>query len=90
MSLPGFWPWLLAAVAFVALRIAGYPGQKVASLAMKLVIGTAVLWGIDLIGGGAGIALGVNPVSAAAVGYLGVPGLLLVAGSHYILSGSLH
>lgn len=56
---------LLAKPLEVALRVLG-----------SSLVGGLVLWGINLGGGYLGFHLGLNPVSAAVVGVLGLPGLL--------------
>ena len=49
---------------------------------LKLILNSAVGMGIialvNLIGSGAGIHIGLNPVTAIVVGSLGVPGVILV------------
>lgn len=56
---------LLAKPLEVALRVAG-----------SSLVGGLALWVINLVGGLIDFHIGLNPVSAAVVGVLGIPGLL--------------
>lgn len=90
LTLPALWPWVAALGAFVLLTVVGLPARIIGSSLLRLVIGGAVLFALDLLGRGHGIVhLGVNPITAGIVGFLGVPGLLLVIAAHMILVGSL-
>lgn len=66
---------LLAKPLEVALRVLG-----------SSLVGGVALWMINLVGGLAGFHIGLNPVSAAIVGVLGVPGLLGLSLLRVILS----
>lgn len=90
MHLPAFWPWIAVGLVLVGLRLVGIPGRQLVIWGLKFVAGAAVLWVVDVLAAPAGVQLGVNPISSAAVGFLGVPGILMVAGSRFILTGSFH
>jgi len=42
------------------------------------VIGGIALWVLNLIGGLIGVTIAINPVTALTVGFLGIPGLILI------------
>ena len=45
---------------------------------LNSVIGGGVLWILNLLSGLTGITVAINPVTALTVGFLGVPGLILI------------
>lgn len=45
---------------------------------LNAIIGGIVLWLLNLIGGFIGIFIGINPITALIVGFLGVPGIILI------------
>ena len=53
------------------------PIKFVLKLILNSVAGIAIIAVINLIGAGAGIHIGLNPVTAILVGVLGVPGVIL-------------
>gem|GEM_PF-2733382 len=90
LSLPVFWPWVAIAALFIFLAVIGLPGRAISSLVLRLVLGGAAIVVVDLLVKGQGsFDLGLNPLTAAVVGYMGVPGLLLAWGAHMILTGAL-
>jgi inhibitor of the pro-sigma K processing machinery len=48
------------------------------------IIGGVVLWLLNLIGGLIGISIAINPVTALMVGFLGIPGLVLILLIQYV------
>lgn len=74
--------WLIvggaALVVFLAWRMAPEAAEFLIRLALRVVIGGAVLYGADMFGRRYGIAIGVNPVTSAVLGILGVPGAALL------------
>jgi inhibitor of the pro-sigma K processing machinery len=49
------------------------------------VIGGVALWVLNLIGGLIGVTVAINPVTALTVGFLGIPGLILILLLQFIL-----
>ena len=45
---------------------------------LNSVIGGVVLWILNLLSGLTGITVAINPVTALTVGFLGIPGLILI------------
>lgn len=67
------------------LRIFRAPLRLAAKVLGNTLLGFLALWGLNLVGGPAGFALGLNLWNAAVIGILGVPGLLLLAVSRWVL-----
>jgi inhibitor of the pro-sigma K processing machinery len=78
--------WLLGAGALAAVlvvsRLTGLGLGGVVGVALRLLGGGVVLGLVDLVGARLHFTLAINPVSAALVGFLGVPGLLLLGALH--------
>ena len=70
------WPYGAGVVGGLALLYWMVPdvAQTVLVIAMRLLVGGAVLYGADLLTKPYGFAIGVNPVTAGILGFLGVPG----------------
>lgn len=49
------------------------------------IIGGVVLWLLNLVGGLIGVTIAINPVTALTVGFLGIPGLILILLLQFIL-----
>lgn len=77
-------PQLLAAYGFgllllyVVVRLFSRPLRWVGVAMGRAVVGGLALWAVNLAGALFGLHLPLNPATALAVGYLGVPGLLMV------------
>lgn len=63
-------------VLYLLARLMAYPFRWVLKAAGKAIIGGAALIVFNLLGGFAGLSLGVNIFTAAAVGFLGLPGII--------------
>ncbi len=63
--------YIVGRVLFVPLKFLG-------KLLLNAVIGGAVLWVLNIFGGAIGIHVGINVVTALIVGFLGIPGVLLL------------
>ncbi len=74
------WPYGAAiAIGLLLLYwIAPNVAQGALLLAARLLVGGAVIYGADLLAQPYGFHIGVNPVTAAALGFLGVPGAALL------------
>lgn len=75
------WQYAAGAALLLALLwwIAPDFAQLAFGIALRVVIGGAIIYGVDLIGKPYGVLVGVNPVTASVLGLLGVPGALLLA-----------
>jgi inhibitor of the pro-sigma K processing machinery len=54
------------------------PIKLVFRLIYNAIIGGAMLWGVNFIGGHFGFAIAINPITALVAGILGIPGVLLL------------
>lgn len=70
---------LALVVLYMLVRTLSGPLRWLVSATVRLAVGTVVLWGINILGGPLGIHVAVNPLTAAAVGMLGLPGMGLIA-----------
>lgn len=52
---------------------------------INALIGGAVLWLLNLIGGLINVTVAVNPITALTVGFLGLPGIILILLLQFIL-----
>ena len=85
-------PWELIAsfaVGLTLLCLIGYlllvPMRFMWRLAAGCVLGAAVLWLVNLLGGLMGFSVEINPFTAMAVGFLGLPGAGLVIALQLLL-----
>jgi len=85
-------PWELVisfAIGLTLLCLVGYlllvPRRFVWRLLAGGVLGALTLWGVNLLGGLVGFSVAVNPFTAMAVGFLGLPGALLVIALRLLL-----
>ena len=85
-------PWELVisfAIGLTLLCLIGYlllvPRRFVWRLLAGGVLGALTLWGVNLLGGLVGFSVAVNPFTAMAVGFLGLPGALLVIALRLLL-----
>lgn len=60
-------------------RLLLVPGRFFWRVTVSGVLGAAVIWGINLLSGFTGFSIPVNPFSALAIGFLGLPGALFIA-----------
>lgn len=74
--------WQYAAIVAVILAALWWfspdIGRVAVSIVLRVAIGGAVIYGFDLIARPYHYAIGVNPVTAAVLGILGVPGAALL------------
>lgn len=78
------WQWGAAAAAALVLLwwISPDIGRIAASIALRVVIAGGILYGFDLFARPYGYSIGVNPVTAALLGILGVPGAAVLVVWH--------
>ncbi len=79
---------LAYALGLVLLYMAGWlllvPLKLLFRFIINGIIGGVVLWLLNLIGGLIGISIAINPVTALMVGFLGIPGLVLILLIQYV------
>jgi inhibitor of the pro-sigma K processing machinery len=70
------WPWAAGVALGIGLLYWMAPdvAQSVLLIALRLLVGGAVIYGADLLAQPYGLHIGLNPVTAAILGFLGVPG----------------
>ncbi|MGE5588901.1 MAG: pro-sigmaK processing inhibitor BofA family protein [Clostridia bacterium] len=76
-------------VVYVVAYILYVPLKLVVRLAYSAIVGGLVLWLVNLVGGLFGVSVAINPVTALAVGLLGIPGLALIIALKYVVLGGL-
>jgi inhibitor of the pro-sigma K processing machinery len=77
------------ALGLILLYIAGWlllvPLKMLLKFIFNGIIGGIVLWVLNLVGGLIGVTVAINPVTALLVGFLGIPGVILVLLLQFIL-----
>lgn len=77
------------ALGLILLYVAGWlllvPLKMLLKFILNGIIGGIVLWVLDLIGGLIGVTVAINPLTALLVGFLGIPGVILVLLLQFIL-----
>mgnify|MGYP000569065181 CR=1 FL=1 len=81
-------------VAFVAglilitllLRLLLAPLKLIARVIVNGLVGGLILWGVNLAGNYLGFHLPLNPITALIAGFLGIPGVALIAVLKYLLA----
>ncbi len=67
----------------VLLKLLSKPIRFVLKLLINTVLGFVLLWLINFFGGEIGIELSLTLVNALVVGFLGIPGVLLLLALHF-------
>jgi inhibitor of the pro-sigma K processing machinery len=68
--------YIASVLVLLTLRVLAGPLLRLLRLLLYCVAGGLALWAVNQVGGPMGFHIGLNPVSAAVVGLLGIPGLL--------------
>lgn len=63
---------------YILIKALAVPLKYLGMLIVNVILGGLGLWLVNVFGGAIGIQLGINLVTAAVVGVLGVPGVLLL------------
>ncbi len=66
-------------------RLFANPLKWVLRALLNGIIGGLILGAVNFAGGFAGISLIINPLTALLTGFLGIPGIILVAALQYVL-----
>ena len=69
----------------LVLRLLSKPIRFVFKLLINTMLGFVLLWLINFFGGEIGIELSLTLVNALVVGFLGIPGVLLLLALHFLL-----
>ena len=72
-------------LVFLLLRIIAAPVRLGVKVLLNSVCGFACLWLLNWIAGFTGIFFPINPVTVVIAGFLGLPGIALLAVSQFIL-----
>ena len=72
---------------YVVGRVLIMPLKIVVKLIYNALIGGVVLLILNFIGGYIGLHIALNPITALLVGFLGVPGVIMLLVLQYILAG---
>ncbi len=78
------------ALGLILLYLAGWlllvPLKLLLRFLLNGIIGGVSLWLLNLVGGFIGITVAINPITALTVGFLGIPGLILILVLQFILT----
>ncbi len=69
----------------VLLKLLAKPIRFIFKLLINTVLGFVLLWLINFFGAGLGITLELTLLNALVVGFLGIPGVLLLLAIHFLL-----
>lgn len=64
---------------YVVVRLFYVPLRWVLLAVYNGVLGGIILWLVNLVGGYVGLSIAINPVTALIAGFLGVPGVIVLA-----------
>ena len=77
------------AAGLVLLYLVGWlllvPLKKLLKLIYNGILGGIILWVLNLVGGLINVRVAINPITALIVGFLGVPGIILILLLQFIL-----
>ena len=65
-------------VLFLLVKIFAWPIKILLKLIVNGILGGILLWLVNLVGGGFGLYIGINIVTALIAGILGIPGVLFL------------
>ena len=69
---------------FLVLKLLTKPIRFIFKLLINTALGFVLLWLINFFGGGLGIALELSVLNALIVGFLGIPGVLILLAIHFL------
>lgn len=72
-------------LVFALLRLIALPVRLTVKILLNSACGFVCLWLLNWISGFTGIYFPINPVTAVIAGFLGLPGIVLLAAAQYIL-----
>ena len=65
-------------ILFLVVKIFAWPIKILLKLIINGILGGILLWLVNLVGGGFGLYIGINIVTALIAGILGIPGVLFL------------
>ncbi|MGE5572895.1 MAG: pro-sigmaK processing inhibitor BofA family protein [Bacillota bacterium] len=74
---------------YIVAYILYVPLKMIVRLIYNTIIGGLLLWLVNLVGGVFGLSVAINPVTALTVGFLGIPGVVLIIALKYVVAGRL-
>lgn len=78
------------ALGLILLYVLGWlllvPLKMILKFIYNGIIGGIVLWLLNVVGGIIGVTIAINPVNALVVGFLGIPGVILLLLLQWILA----
>lgn len=74
---------------YIVAYILYVPLKMIVRLIYNAIIGGLLLWLVNLVGGVFGLSVAINPVTALTVGFLGIPGVVLIIALKYVVAGRL-
>ena len=77
--------FIAVVVLFVILKLIALPLKIIIKLMINAFVGGAILFLINLVGSRFGLVLDINWITALIVGFLGVPGVIIVLILHFVL-----
>ena len=77
--------FIAVVVLFIILKLISLPLKIIIKLMVNAFIGGAILFLINIVGARFGLILDINWITALIVGFLGVPGVIIVLILHFIL-----
>lgn len=77
--------FIAVVLLFVILKLISLPLKIIIKLMINAFIGGAILFLINIVGARFGLVLDINWITALIVGFLGVPGVIIVLILHFIL-----
>ena len=72
-------------ILFIVLKLISLPLKLIIKLMVNAFLGGAILFLINLVGARFGFVLDINWLTSLLVGFLGVPGVIVVVILHFIL-----
>lgn len=72
-------------ILFIVLKLISLPLKLIIKLMVNAFLGGAILFLINLVGARFGFLLEINWLTSVLVGFLGVPGVILVVILHFLL-----
>lgn len=73
---------------YIVGRVLIVPIKIVLKLIYNAIIGGVVLVILNFLGGYVGLSIAINPITALIVGFLGIPGIILLLIVKYLLAGA--
>lgn len=76
--------FLTIVAVLIIVKILAWPLKKILKLVLNIVLGLVMIWVVNSFGGGIGIYIPFNIVTALVAGLLGLPGVICLIVLNYI------